>query len=125
MGRYRLRGLPPADPLAPRPGHPCETCRSPHRAEIEAFLSWLADDHFTLLGYNAYTLETGVTGVQLRRVEGAALGILRAKDDGELSAEECEDIDGRNVMFWVSGSFRQRELSEWQRRVIELAPVAR
>lgn len=46
-------------------------------------------------------------------------------DDGELSAEECEDIDGRNVMFWVSGSFRQRELSEWQRRVIELAPVAR
>ncbi|MFZ1428661.1 MAG: NAD-glutamate dehydrogenase [Geminicoccaceae bacterium] len=55
------------------------------RTEIESFLSWLADDHFTLLGYNAYTLESGAAGVQLRRVEGAALGILRVKDDGELS----------------------------------------
>lgn len=45
--------------------------------------------------------------------------------DGELSAEECEEIDGRNLMFWVAGSFRQRELSVWQRRVIELGPVAR
>lgn len=46
-------------------------------------------------------------------------------EDGELSAEECEAIDGGNLMFWVAGSFPQRELSVWQRRVIELGPVAR
>lgn len=51
------------------------------RQEIEAFLRWLADDHFTLLGYNAYSLEEDAAGVQLRRVPGAALGILRMKGD--------------------------------------------
>ena len=55
------------------------------RAEIEAFLSWLADDNFTLLGYNSYALGENAAGVQLRRVKGAALGILRIKDDGDLS----------------------------------------
>lgn len=53
------------------------------------------------------------------------LRALDADDDGELSAEECEEVDGRNLMFWVAGSFPQRELSEWQRRIIELGPVAR
>ena len=41
--------------------------------------------HFTLLGYSAYALEDNADGVQLRRVKGTGLGILRAKDDGALS----------------------------------------
>ena len=46
---------------------------------------WVADDHFTLLGYSAYAVEHKTDEVQLRRVKGTGLGILRAKDDGALS----------------------------------------
>ena len=46
--------------------------------EAEAFLRWLADDHFTFLGYQPYELEADAgDGVQLRRVKGTGLGILR------------------------------------------------
>jgi glutamate dehydrogenase len=48
-------------------------------------LSWLADDHFTLLGYREYRLGT-VDGVEvLRGVPGTGLGILRA--DQSMSAD--------------------------------------
>ena len=53
--------------------------------EACAFLRWLADDHFTLLGYNAYTLKENADGIQLRRAIGAGLGILRTNEGGELS----------------------------------------
>ena len=53
--------------------------------EACAFLRWLADDHFTLLGYNAYALEENVDGFQLRRIIGAGLGILRTNEGGVLS----------------------------------------
>jgi glutamate dehydrogenase len=45
-------------------------------AEGTEFLKWLADDHFTFLGYREYKLEQedGATG--LRAVEGTGLGIL-------------------------------------------------
>jgi glutamate dehydrogenase len=50
---------------------PCE----PHlRAESEAFLGWLADDHFTFLGYREYELGEGG---ELRVVGDSGLGILR------------------------------------------------
>ena len=55
------------------------------RAEAESFLSWIEAGNFTLLGCCAYQLEEGAEGVQLRRVKGAGLGILRVKDDGALS----------------------------------------
>ncbi|MBN8508562.1 MAG: NAD-glutamate dehydrogenase [Burkholderiales bacterium] len=47
-------------------------------AESRAFLQWLADDHFTLLGYRCHDLvaEGGEDG--LRLVPDSALGILRA-----------------------------------------------
>jgi glutamate dehydrogenase len=47
------------------------------KEEVEAFLRWIADDHFTLLGYGAYDLVETEEGDQLRRVEGSALGVLR------------------------------------------------
>ncbi|WP_219461850.1 NAD-glutamate dehydrogenase [Nonomuraea rhizosphaerae] len=49
-------------------------------AEVEdslGLLRWLADGHFTFLGYREYRLERTDEGDALRAVPGAALGILR------------------------------------------------
>nr|MBA3233373.1 NAD-glutamate dehydrogenase [Propionibacteriales bacterium] len=54
------------------------------QSEIEqgtAFLSWLADDHFTFLGYREYRLES-IDGVDvLRAIPGSGLGVLRSDQD--------------------------------------------
>jgi glutamate dehydrogenase len=45
--------------------------------ETKAFLTWLADNHMTLLGYREYVLET-VNGEQMLKItEDSGLGILR------------------------------------------------
>jgi glutamate dehydrogenase len=47
----------------------------PHElAEAQAFLAWLADDHFTFLGFREYALSASGA---LRAVAGSGLGILR------------------------------------------------
>lgn len=48
------------------------------------FLTWLADDHFTFLGYREYQLEADEGAPEecgLRAVQGTGLGILRADQD--------------------------------------------
>jgi len=54
---------------------------APTRAELlnEScdFLDWLADDHFTLLGYREYRLSRGKTGDRLRPLKGTGLGVNR------------------------------------------------
>ena len=50
-----------------------------------AFLEWLLDNHFTLLGYRHYELETANGEDVLRSVKGSSLGVLRSTDSGELS----------------------------------------
>jgi len=61
------------------------------RAESQDFLRWLADDHFTFLGYREYRLANRGEKVLLRPTKGSALGLLsRKKRDGrtiELSAQ--------------------------------------
>ncbi len=52
------------------------------RAEAEALLRWLADGHFTFLGYREYDLEDGPDGMALRAVAGTGLGILRHDRQG-------------------------------------------
>jgi glutamate dehydrogenase len=52
------------------------------RAEVEALLRWLADGHFTFLGYREYDLEEGPAGLALRVVAGTGLGILRHDRQG-------------------------------------------
>jgi glutamate dehydrogenase len=47
------------------------------RAEAAEFLRWLADDHFTFLGYREYELVDGSGEKVLRAVAGSGLGILR------------------------------------------------
>src|SRR5947209_6707888 len=50
----------------------------PHElAEAEAFLAWLADEHFTFLGYREYALSPGEESAELTVLEGSGLGILR------------------------------------------------
>jgi glutamate dehydrogenase len=51
-------------------------------SEAGAFLDWLADNNFTLLGYREYRLETDDSGTDVLRIEsGTGLGILRERDD--------------------------------------------
>lgn len=46
--------------------------------------------------------------------------------DGELTAEECVDLDGRNFMFWTAADeFAQPELSPTQAAVLRDSVVAR
>jgi glutamate dehydrogenase len=54
-------------------------------AEVVAFIRWLADDHFTFMGYSRYALEQDASGLQLRRLKGSGLGILKGYDEGALS----------------------------------------
>ncbi len=44
--------------------------------------------------------------------------------DGAVYAEECTDADGKNFMFWVSGEFRQTELTPGQADVLNRSPVS-
>jgi glutamate dehydrogenase len=54
-------------------------------AESRAFLQWLADDHFTLLGYRQHALVGQGSELALQVVPGTGLGVLR-EDGGEQSA---------------------------------------
>jgi glutamate dehydrogenase len=54
--------------------------------ESRAFLEWLADDHFTLLGYRQHDLVSQDGEDVLRVVPGSGLGVLREVDTGKESA---------------------------------------
>jgi glutamate dehydrogenase len=49
--------------------------------ETSELLSWLADDHFTFLGYREYSLQVIEGEDALRAVPGTGLGILRSDQD--------------------------------------------
>ena len=46
-------------------------------AQTRRLLSWLADDHFTFLGYREYTLQSQDGEDVLRAIPGTGLGLLR------------------------------------------------
>ena len=77
--KMRDRALRIADTLAEQPpaGLPEQEV-----GEARELLRWLADDHFTFLGYREYDLVADAAGPQqheaLRAVPGTGLGILRA-----------------------------------------------
>jgi glutamate dehydrogenase len=60
-----------------------EGARAP--AETQALLRWLADNHFTFLGYREYNLVEGPDGMALQAVPGTGLGILRHDKPGASS----------------------------------------
>jgi glutamate dehydrogenase len=51
------------------------------REEARAFLQWLVRDHFTFLGYDEYDFVKAKGGLEVRRVEGSELGILRVNNE--------------------------------------------
>ncbi len=81
-------------------------------AELEQsreLLRWLADDHFTFLGYREYDLVTrnGKSGPQL--VKGTGLGILRSKPKRNftpLSQKALELARGRHVLVVTKANSR-------------------
>jgi glutamate dehydrogenase len=54
-------------------------------AEARAFLEWLADNHFTFLGYRCHDLVVRDGDDALQVVQGSGLGILREQPGGELA----------------------------------------
>ncbi|MGD9871034.1 MAG: NAD-glutamate dehydrogenase [Thauera sp.] len=73
--RTRLQEITGGVDAAPAPVAPDEV------GEVRAFLEWLADDNFVLLGCRDYTLVSGEEGNELRIVPGSGLGLLAG--DGE------------------------------------------
>ncbi len=54
-------------------------------SEARAFLEWIADNHFTFIGYRCYDLVTANGEDQLKRTKGSALGVLRHQPDSQFS----------------------------------------
>jgi glutamate dehydrogenase len=63
-------------------GQPGDQSEPESDAEVEALLRWLAEDHFTFLGYREYQLAEGDDGAELRAIPGTGLGILRHDKPG-------------------------------------------
>ena len=57
------------------------------RTESQALLNWMADDHFTFLGYREYSLSRRGKRVFLNSVKGSGLGILSQEDRGTTTIE--------------------------------------
>ncbi len=82
--RMQARAVQLAEHVAMAPeGRAPSSDESP--AEVEALLRWLADGHFTFLGYREYDLVGGADGMALRGVPGTGLGILRHDRAGSKS----------------------------------------
>ncbi len=67
-----------------------------HVDECGDFLRWIADDHFTFLGYRAYeTAQSDGTNV-LRAVPGSGLGLLRG-DESQLPVRPLSSLAARDL----------------------------
>ncbi|QBM17478.1 NAD-specific glutamate dehydrogenase [Marinobacter sp. JH2] len=51
------------------------------KKEAKAFMSWLADDHFTFLGYDEYDFVKDKKGMVVQRVANSELGIFRVNNE--------------------------------------------
>ncbi len=79
--RMRSRALSLADDVLAPEGEGARGADAP--GEIAKLLRWLAEGHFTFLGYREYDLKTGSDGLlQLKAVPGTGLGILRHDRQG-------------------------------------------
>ena len=61
-------------------------------AQGRALLEWLADNHFTFLGYREYRLERQGDDDILRAIPGTGLGILRADQDMSASFGKLPEL---------------------------------
>ncbi len=60
--------------------------------ETEDLLKWMADDHFTFLGFREYKLQERSEKTYLRPVKGTGLGILRSDDRGGRTVELSKEM---------------------------------
>ena len=73
-------------------------------AEGKAFLLWLAEDHFTMLGYRCHDLVTVDGQDALRIVAGSSLGILRETGTKDVAASFAALPPRRSRRHWRRGS---------------------
>jgi glutamate dehydrogenase len=62
------------------------------REESKALIKWMADDHFTFLGYREYRLHRRGKRVFLRPVKGTGLGLLTRDERGGRAVELSQEI---------------------------------
>ncbi len=62
------------------------------RMETDAFLQWMADDHFTFLGYREYKLRKSGDKLILAPVKGSGLGVLASDDRGGRAVELSKEM---------------------------------
>ena len=79
--------------------------------ESTALLRWLADDHFTFLGYREYQLQQIDGDDALRAVPGTGLGILRADQDmsasyGKLPAKVAAKAREKQLLIVTKANSR-------------------
>src|SRR5918996_3571116 len=67
-------------------GHGAKVIDADDLEEAKAFLAWIADNHFTFLGYGCYDLIRDKGGDQLHRVDGSALGLLRRQESASTAS---------------------------------------
>ena len=62
------------------------------RVETDALLQWMADDHFTFLGYREYKLRTRGEKLLLAPVKGSGLGVLSSDERGGRAVELSKEM---------------------------------
>ena len=62
------------------------------RSESQEFLQWLADDHFTFLGYREYKLSHRGKKVFLEGVKDSGLGLLSRQERGDQPVEMSDEM---------------------------------
>jgi glutamate dehydrogenase len=62
------------------------------RSESQEFLQWLADDHFTFLGYREYRLSNRGKKTFLNPVKNSGLGLLSRQERGGHAIEITDDM---------------------------------
>jgi glutamate dehydrogenase len=62
------------------------------RMESDALLRWLADDHFTFLGYREYKLRERGEKLYLTAVKGSGLGVLSKDERGSRAVELTKEM---------------------------------
>jgi glutamate dehydrogenase len=84
-------------------------------AEVQAFLRWVGDDHFTFLGYREYEVAQVEGDEVLRAVPGTGLGILRADETGviprslrTLAASTADDQGAMRALIVTKTNARSR-----------------
>lgn len=80
------------------------------RIETDALLQWMADDHFTFLGYREYKLRKRGAKMYLAPVKGSGLGVLSSDDRGggavELNKEMRRHTRSRDWLIITKANSR-------------------